>query len=164
MRYQYKVFPIKTKYLDGMPEYIWRKRRRLSKVQKQGLSFENRVQKFLQKEQLNSNWLFLKNRWFAYKTEGKHHWQYAEMDGIIIVPEELRVLIVEVKLKHSNLAYRQMNNLYRPILQHLQPVWRVDMLEVVRYCDRFDLAVEPYGTVQEVVESDLSYSLLELEP
>ncbi len=68
---------------------------------------------------------------------------WCQPDGMIVLPQESRIILIEMKLHHTPDAWDQLFRLYRPVvlswLREAPGPWEVECVEVVRW---FDPAVE----------------------
>lgn len=73
--------------------------------------------------------------WFTYfDGEGVRHCQ---PDGLLLFPEEMVLLIVEVKYSHTPDAFWQLEHLYVPVLRAFMrdSGWRIATCEIVKWFD-----------------------------
>lgn len=96
-----------------------------------GIRYEKRVQAHL----LALSPLYLDSPWLRYCDETGWHW--CQPDGIHLDFNAGVLTIVEVKYQHTPDAWRQMEELYAPVLRVLFPpsLWQFRFLEVVKWYD-----------------------------
>jgi len=75
-----------------------------------------------------------------YQEVGESRVRYAQPDGLLFDPRLEKIVIVEVKLKHTEKSWWQMRHKYRPIVEHVYPWAEVCYCTVVQW---FDVAT-PY--------------------
>lgn len=74
--------------------------------------------------------------WVEYFNKGaSHRKRHAQPDGLLFDLGRNRLTIIEIKLSHSTRAYRQLFNLYHPLMCCLFPDMDIHLLEI---CSRFD--------------------------
>lgn len=106
--------------------------KRYSGRRAQGVRYEKLVQEYL-------GWrygdLYLPSPWIKFFAEGK--WRWCQPDGVLFVPEQGRIVIVEVKYQHTLDAWWQVRHLYQPVLEHMFPnlLWKYEVCEVVKWYD-----------------------------
>jgi len=73
--------------------------------------------------------------WFRYLEEGATKPRFCQTDGIWIDPKAGRIVIIEIKLRHTSVAWFQLNEQYYPIIRHLFPesMWKIGLCEVVAW-------------------------------
>ena len=81
------------------------------------------------------------------------------MDGLIVNGQEMRVTVLEIKLRHVAEAWVQLERLYLPVLRaFFQPPWELFPCEVVRYFEpraHFPVAVAPVTSLAEAQAAPL---------
>lgn len=100
--------------------------------QKKGLAYERKVLRhYVETFELR----FFPSQWIVYGSGGKTHW--AQLDGLLLLEDPARVVILEVKLSHTAQAYWQVENLYRPLVQYLfrRSNRRVCAVEITKWYD-----------------------------
>lgn len=78
---------------------------------------------------------YIPSVWFTYfDGEGVRHCQ---PDGLLLFPDEMQLVIVEVKYSHTPEAYWQLEHLYVPVLRAFMrdSGWRIATCEVVKWYD-----------------------------
>lgn len=72
--------------------------------------------------------------WIRYWIRGRERW--CQPDGLLIDPRAGKIVVVEVKLQHTQDAIRQLFDLYIPLIEEMfESLYRVAGLEVVRWFD-----------------------------
>lgn len=104
-----------------------------------GRRYERRVQDILSS---SFNPWYLPSPWFAYREQGEARTRYCQPDGLLILPHCRKVVIVEVKLRHTIDAFRQLYEKYLPVVATFfgYDLWDLALCEVVKW---FDVA-EPF--------------------
>jgi len=117
-------------FLDPPPHILRRSKRPQSPSRKRGLSFERRVHSLLDSlYPLNH----LPSPWLRYTHRGKTYW--CSPDSLLIFPEKRRIVLIEIKLRHCDMAWLQLRDLYYPLLQSLFAPYHFQLVEVVRWHD-----------------------------
>ncbi len=79
---------------------------------------------------------FLPGPWFEFTSAENHRPRWCQMDGLLINPWEGVITVVEIKLRHTALAWWQLNHLYSPVVRFaFGRTWTVKTVEVVRWFD-----------------------------
>ena len=73
--------------------------------------------------------------WFQYQEVGETRVRYCQPDGLLFEPSLRRVVIVEIKLKHTEKAWWQLRQKYGPLIQHVFPWMEIAYCEVVQWFD-----------------------------
>ena len=73
--------------------------------------------------------------WFQYQDANDPKIRYAQPDGLLFDARLSRLVIVEVKLRHTEKAWWQLRHKYGPILKHVYPWMDVAYCEVVQWFD-----------------------------
>jgi hypothetical protein len=72
--------------------------------------------------------------WIRYWQGRTEKW--CQPDGLLIDPQKGKIIVVEVKLQHTQNAIRQLFDLYIPLLEEMfEPLYSLAGLEVVRWYD-----------------------------
>ena len=62
------------------------------------------------------------------------HW--CQPDGLLVDLAAQTITIIEIKLRHTVIAWHQLRQLYEPVMRHLMgPQWGYSVLEIVRWYD-----------------------------
>jgi hypothetical protein len=77
---------------------------------------------------------FIPGQWFQFQFYGKKI-QFCQTDGLLFTPKQQKVLIIEVKYKHTPGAYWQLEDKYLPVISHLFRDWEISTLEIVKWYD-----------------------------
>lgn len=118
--------------ISGPPPSIARKRRRYTEVQKRGLRYERRVHRYFAQ---TYGWRFIPGPWFRFVEAATGSVRFCQADGLIFEPERAKITIVEVKLRHTNAACRQLFDLYRPVVRKLFPAYDIGCCEITEWFD-----------------------------
>lgn len=78
---------------------------------------------------------YLDSQWIRYCDDDG--WHYCQPDALHFDISRGVLTVVEVKYQHTIEAWRQLVELYRPVLEVIFPttLWRYQLLEVVRWYD-----------------------------
>lgn len=105
-----------------------------------GIRWEAKVQSFLSQDPMYTPgpWLI-----FWTGTSGKPNW--CQPDGLHFNFRLGILTIVEIKLKHTCVAWYQLRQLYQPVLAKLfpAPLWKHRVLELCQYFDPEERIPEP---------------------
>ena len=77
---------------------------------------------------------YLPGQWFKFQRYNGRL-EYCQTDGLLFTPEQFRLLIVEVKYKHTPDAYWQLEDKYVPVLRRMFPNWEIATVEIVKWFD-----------------------------
>jgi hypothetical protein len=82
--------------------------------------------------------LYVPGPWFRYKELGKETVRWCQPDGLLFIPLQSRIIIVETKLQHTADAWWQLRQLYLPVVAKMFPAngWNYSVIEVTRWYDR----------------------------
>ena len=73
--------------------------------------------------------------WFQYQDAGESRVRYCQPDGLLFDRRLQRVVIVEVKLRHTDKAWWQLRHKYGPVVSHVYPWMEIAYCEVVQWFD-----------------------------
>lgn len=73
--------------------------------------------------------------WFQYQDAGETRVRYAQPDGLLFDRRLSRVVVVEIKLRHTDKAWWQLKHKYGPIVRHVYPWMEIAYCEVVQWFD-----------------------------
>lgn len=103
-------------------------RTKLSPAQKAGLAYQKKA--FARLKQEYGHRVSL-NPWIEYHDlEGRH---YCQPDAVVFFPTY--IMLFEVKVRHSKLAYEQLKLQYAPLLEWLYPDHRIVKVEMTKSYD-----------------------------
>jgi hypothetical protein len=105
-------------------------------AQRNGLRFERKVLRGLNRMHPH----FLDHLPFLYLSEGRQ--RAAIPDGIAISRSGDILTIVEIKHRHTDEAWQQLNLLYKPVVARAFPAYRIKLLEIVRWFEPMVLLPE----------------------
>ncbi len=111
------------------PPFIQDQRRRGRRAA--GIRYENLVHEEFSRRYPG----YLPSLWFNYAdARGDDKW--CQTDGLIVDPWKGRIVIVEVKLQHTSVAYEQLFYIYLPVLRALfGGIYELVCCEVVKWFD-----------------------------
>lgn len=107
------------------------------------MKYEARVHQHL--SQLYGN-AYVSSPWFQYQDSGETKVRYCQADGLLFDAELRRLIIVEVKLRHTAMAWWQLRHKYGPVLAHIYPWMEIAYCEVVQW---FDVSI-PFPEIIEL--------------
>ncbi|MDE0330999.1 MAG: hypothetical protein OXL41_03955 [Nitrospinae bacterium] len=114
------------------PPFI--KRQRHTGVRAQGVRYERKAQGFLERQSV----CYVPGPWLRFAARGDRKLRWCQPDGLYFDFGAGRITVVEIKYKHTELAWWQIRQLYGPVVAALFPGWAIGALEV---CHWFDPAV-----------------------
>jgi hypothetical protein len=102
---------------------------------------------------------YISGQWIMFKDLEEPKVRWCQTDGLLLVPEEKRVIVLEFKYQHTSDAWWQLRKLYQPLVEHLfeKLHWTVCVCEVVKWYDpatRFPERVKMVSNVLDVTSSD----------
>ena len=78
---------------------------------------------------------YVPNPWFQYQDAAESRVRYCQPDGLLFDARLQRLVIVEVKLRHTAKAWWQLRHKYGPILKAVYPWMDIAYCEVVQWYD-----------------------------
>lgn len=75
--------------------------------------------------------------WLRFSSSTAPYERWCQPDGLLVDIQTGVLVVVEVKHHHTAEAWWQLEKLYKPVLKTLFPtdLWRIELLEVVRWFD-----------------------------
>lgn len=91
--------------------------------------------------------------WFQYKELGRDRPRWCQPDGLLFIPLQSRIIIVETKLRHNSDAWWQLKHLYLPVIAAMFPPkqWNYCVVEVTRWYDKETLFPEKVKLCSDVL-------------
>lgn len=117
-------------------------------AQKAGLRYERKALLHLASQHPN----FIDHLPFVYISEGDR--KTAIPDGICFAKDLDHLTIIEIKLKHTDEAWHQLNLLYLPVVQRAFPSHKIKLLEVVRW---YEPTTELPGKTLQVIDAGMHF-------
>lgn len=77
---------------------------------------------------------YIPHQWFQYQFVGQGY-KFCQTDGLLFSYKERKVLVIEIKYKHTIDAYWQLENKYVPVMKHLFKDWEITTCEIVKWFD-----------------------------
>jgi len=110
----------------------------LTKVQRSGLVYEKKVQEHLRHLALVGgfrNLAVLSNQWISYRLVGDEEWfvRYCQPDCLLV--EGDKITIIEIKIQHTGDSWKQVRQLYEPVLKIIFPSYHFSAIEICRWFD-----------------------------
>lgn len=126
-----------------------------TKQQREGLRYERRALSYLQElvdKREAKDFTLLANKWFTFKSEAStdSNPRFCQTDGILLNEREKRIILVEVKLQHTNSAWRQVRLLYEPILRVVYPSYSIAAIELCKWLDPHSSFPEQYFYAEDI--------------
>lgn len=117
-------------------------------AQKAGLRYERKALRHL--AGLHPN--FIEHLPFIFLAEGRR--QRAIPDGICFSKCLDQLTIIEIKLRHTDDAWMQLNLLYLPVVQRAFPSHKIKLLEVVRW---YEPNTELPGKTMQIIDAGMHF-------
>jgi hypothetical protein len=133
-------------FAANAPHFGGRKNRS-SPAQKAGLRYERKAQVYLEEMYPNN---YVASPWIVFRLRHEPMVRWCQPDGLVVDPQESKLTIIEIKLRHMAEAYTQMTGIYDPVIRKIfPPNWRIRHCEVVRYYDPDSLFPVPVQLVTD---------------
>ncbi len=118
------------------PQFVKNRKGKVKGLKAKGIRYEKRLQLYLSDEYGDN---YLPSPWVQYQLSGVRYPKWCQPDGLLFNLREGLITVVEAKLKHVPEAWRQMDQLYVPVLRSIfdSEVWNFATIEV---CNFFDCA------------------------
>lgn len=78
---------------------------------------------------------YIPSPWFVYRDAHETRVRYCQPDGLLFDQRLSRLVIVEVKLRHTERAWWQLRHKYGPVLRAIYPWMDIAYCEVVQWFD-----------------------------
>ena len=116
---------------------------------KQGMEYEKKVHIALEQK---FDYLYVPGPWLKFQSRGDRKPRMCQPDGLIVDLQSLHITIIEIKLKHTALAWWQTRRLYEPVIRKLfGPGFGYSICEIVKWFDlrtafpeRYSLSPNPH--------------------
>lgn len=131
------------------PPFIKPKKVRGAKYQ--GIRYEKKVQAHLL-EKYDEH--YIDSPWIVYwkKDSGRKYW--CQPDGLLIFPEEAKIIICEIKYSHTLKAKQQLFGLYLPVIRSLfSDSWDIRCCEIVKWIDPHDTSAKEVKMREQITDS-----------
>lgn len=126
-------------------------------VHRRGLAYERKAQEELLRRYGKQ---YIPEVWFTYRLADDNRARFCQCDGLLIDAFLGKLVIVEIKLQHTQQAVGQLRNLYLPVVAkafdmgaRTAPAWKIATCEMVNW---FDCATRTSQPVKLRSEIDLS--------
>lgn len=139
------------------PPLFTQNKTHLTKVQKDGLRYEKRVQIYLESLcRANEEFACLCNPWiiFGRKGDSPTVLNLCQPDCLVINRSARRIIIVEAKLSHTPDSWRQIRQLYEPVVKKIFPAFSFSFLEICKWFDPHIGYPETYYYAEHVLEAE----------
>lgn len=130
----------------------------LTKVQRDGIRYEKRTQDYLG-ELCKASPIFtcVCNPWLMFRRKGEHSStvNYCQPDVLLISRTDKKVIVGEIKLSHTADSYRQLRQLYEPVLKHIfSGETEFALLEICKWFDPHTSFPETYYYAESVLQAE----------
>lgn len=129
----------------------------LTKVQKDGIRYEKRTQAHLEKLcQASGEFVCVCNPWIVFGRKGDNPTvaNFCQPDCLLINNDKRRIIIVETKLSHTPDSWRQLRQLYEPVVRTIYPKGSFAFLEICKWFDPHVGYPETYYYAENVLEAE----------
>lgn len=117
--------------MDFPPQFA-QKTRRLSAAKKRGITYENKVHKWLLEKYPDQ---YVPSPWIQFCAPNSRP-EWAQPDGLLIDVRAGTIVIVEMKHSHTVTAWWQLRRKYQPLIRHLfGEDWSIHVCEITRWLD-----------------------------
>lgn len=156
-RYRERVLP---KWVRLSSRAIFPPQTGLTPKQKAGLRYERKVHERLQEQY---GLAYLPSIWFDY-FDGEDI-KHCQPDGLLLLPDDRVLVIVEVKYSHTPEAFWQLEHLYVPVLRAFMrdSGWRIATCEVVKWydpCTRYPVRTVLRESLEDVKVGEFAVHIL----
>jgi hypothetical protein len=123
---------------------------KLKGARKRGVEFEQACSKMYEQR---FGELYVPGPWFIYKEIGLDQIRWCQPDGLLFLPFQSRIVIVEMKLQHTADAWWQLRHTYLPIISKIFPAhqWEYSLLEVTKWYDKDTPFPERYKMCSDIL-------------
>jgi hypothetical protein len=139
----------------------------LSQAQKNGLLYEKKAIASL--TALFEGWPIERGTWIGFRDSGKGGMRVCQPDLFVRLSPD-RILLLEVKARHSLLAWWQLRRLYQPVLEALYPKAKIIVSEVTKSYshdvpmpESVEVFFSPQPWMDWVVEGHKKFAILQLK-
>ncbi len=144
-------------FMQNAPLFTSSIKPQYTKVQKDGLRYEKRVQSHVQKLLTGRDGLSaLFNPWVLYhnRSDGPTAANFCQPD--IVLAGQGRVWIIECKLTHTNDSWQQLRLLYEPVLRKIYPKGtQFALVEVCKWFDPHTRYNETYYYCEDIFNAEI---------
>lgn len=126
-------------------------RSKMSAAQRAGLAYQKRVGKFLQPLAVGA-WVVSSGPWFVYCC-GSGPRRYCQPDFLLLDATNRTMVVVEVKIRWTDIAWWQLRKLYLPVLEVVFPEWTFITLCITRSYDPAVSIPEPVNLCSDLFDS-----------
>ena len=120
--------------LAAPPQFAAVSRLPRNQARKNGVKYERTAQEYLLRAFPDR---YLPSPWIAFRLRGETSTRYCQPDGLVFDWPRHVVTVVEIKYRHTDVAYHQVTELYLPVLRHLfaRCSFQYRCCEMVRWFD-----------------------------
>ena len=126
----------------------------LTKVQKSGLRYEKRAQEYLRKLCNEAGgFTCLCNPWLMYSPVGSSSSTvfFCQPDCLFVSSDGSKITIIEIKLSHTGDSWKQIRQLYEPVLRKIYPAAAFAAVEVCKWFDPHTAFPETFYYAENVL-------------
>lgn len=146
--------------LDGEPRFITigkqqENRPAFTKQQREGLRYERRTLEYLEGlcyARKERDFILRKSPWIMFKNvgAGDREVRFCQPDAILTNEREKVIILAEIKLQHTIMAWRQIRLLYEPLLKFIFPDYNIRVVEVCKWFDPHSAFPEQYTYLEDI--------------
>lgn len=101
-------------------------------IRRKGVKYEERAHKYIKSIYGDA---YIQSPWFQYQEKEEVRVRYCQPDGLLYDYKLRRVVIVEIKLRHTEKAWWQLRHKYGPIIHCVFPWIEIAYVEFVQWFD-----------------------------
>lgn len=111
-----------------------------TRQQREGLRYERRAIEYLRElneKHAERGFAFFPSPWIMFKSKGSSSSQarFCQPDTFLLNEAEGKIILFEIKLQHTNTAWRQIRLLYEPVLRVIYPSFEIASIELCKWLD-----------------------------
>jgi len=125
---------------------------RLKGAARRGINYERNVHRHLGQyfSPERQGPLYISGRWIAFRTRLGPEWRWAQPDGLLIDYANNLIVIIEIKLSHTQNAWWGLRRLYEPLIRFIfGDQWNYAVCEVTRWYDPAVAWPEKYTFIRD---------------
>lgn len=129
-------------HLCSSPGFNYKQSGRMTAARAAGIKYEKAINLRLEGEFGSS---YLASPWFRFSDSLEARPSFCQPDGLLFLPEEGKIVIVEIKLRHCVEAWWQLRHKYERVVAAVFPLdlWGISTCEVVKWYDPSTVFPEP---------------------
>lgn len=121
-----------AQFFPGQPSHIKPQRARGARAE--GIRYEKKVQEFLKKQDWG-DYELIPSPWIIFRTGESKRDRFCQPDALLVNVKTKHIVVIEIKLQHTQNAWWQIRQLYEPVLRIIYPGYTFSPIEIVRWLD-----------------------------